>query len=301
VVVYECSGTVLAGKFPGGGVRQREQQQGFTERQIELIRTRLEAYKISQIRAPKKLSWGGLVDEIFEKTGILMDDEVPRQFVRQTKRRGTVRMPEITNLHAMASFLMNDEINMLSRKELEEPEIPYRFAEFLLDYLGPNPEYRDHSSFKALGGTYIAIDKSPEFHRIIDLKLEIKDGDRVIRITERMTAYHQIESGDTVDNSKIIQLIDSEGWAVLGPDQNLFMFVKAKRYGYCYYYLTMAMDKNVRYVVPVDSFLLLRHHYPIQSKDLPETFEEVTEESDGYTRLLHFDRVGNVDAAKERE
>ena len=45
---------------------------------------------------------------------------------------------------------------MLSEKELNEPEIPYRFAAFLLDFLA-YPGHKQDFPPSALSGTYVCL------------------------------------------------------------------------------------------------------------------------------------------------
>jgi len=270
----------------------------YTDRQIELIRTRLEAYHIGE-SAP----WRLICEEIFEATGVKMDDEVPRQFIQRVRRKirpDRPRLPSTQNLEAIAKFLSLEEINILSEEELNEPEVPYRFAQFLLDFLRPNHQAQIPPPPKGLDGTYRSVYDYLESHRVIDLRLDIKDGDHVIRISEHATSY-DLQSGnnDTVPlYEQSAQVIESEGWAVLAPDQNLFVFMKAKRYTHSFYYWTMGMDRNIRSSTPVSMLLLLRHDYPVQRDPVPSSFVELTEESDGGTCMLQFEKLPKIDIVK---
>ena len=270
------------------------------DRRIELIRARPEAYYDVESRGPGRVSWRTICDEMSETTGVKMDAEILRQFVRRTMRRGRPRVPDEENLEAIVSFLCHPEIDLLSKEELNEPEIPYRFAQFLLDFLQPNHHTQIPPPPKGLDGTYRSIDDHLESHRVIDLRLDIKNGDHVIRISEHATS-HDRQSGknDAVPSSKeSAQIIESEGWAVLAPDQNLFVFMKAKRYAHSFYYWTMGMDRNIQSSGPVNLLLLLRHDYPVQRNPVPGSFVELTEESDGGTCLLQFRKLSEVDIVK---
>jgi hypothetical protein len=105
---------------------------------IELIRARLEAYYDVESRGEGRVSWKTICGEMFETIGVKMDDEILRQFVRRTKRRGRPRVPDAENLEAIVSFLCHPDIDMLSREEFEEPEIPHRFLQSFQELLRIN-------------------------------------------------------------------------------------------------------------------------------------------------------------------
>ena len=270
------------------------------DRRIELIRARLEAYYDVESRGPGRASWKTICGEMYETIGVKMDEEIPRQFVRRIKRREQPRVPDKENLEAIVSFLCHPDIALLSEEELNEPEVPYRFAQFLLDFLQPNHQAQILPPPKTLNGTYRSVDDCLECHRVIDLRLATKDEDHVIRISERATSYdRQSGTNDTVPlYEESAQVIESEGWAVLAPDQNLFVFMKAKRYTHIFYYWTMGMDRNMRSSTPLSMLLLLRHDYPVQRDPLPSSFVELTAESDGGTSLLQFEKFSEADIVK---
>jgi hypothetical protein len=263
------------------------------DRRIELIRSRLEAYYDIESRGPGKVSWRTISDEIDEIAGVKMDHESLRQFVRRTMRRGRARVPETEHLEAIVNFLCHPEIDMLSRDELENRDVPQVLARFLLDFLRSKQENEPLPLPTALIGSYRALDgdlRLPD--RVIDLSLGIEDGSDVIRLSEIATAYsYDLLTTGGVYKSEITQRLESDGWAILTPEDNLIIFMKQKRYGRNHYYLTLGMDRNVSAGVPVDLLLLLRHQYPLQQLTIPNSFREISKESDGETNLMYFRRL----------
>jgi hypothetical protein len=236
-------------------------------------------------------------DEIDEITGVKMDDDSLRQFVKRTMRRGQPRVPEPENLEAIVSFLCHPDINMLSREELEQPDIPHVLARFLIEFLRSKQENEALPSPTALSGSYRALDGRPgKPDRVIDLYLGIEDGDHVIRLSEIATSYsYEIVTTGGVYRSEMTQRRESDGWAILTPEENLIIFMKQKRYGRNFHYLTLGMDRNVWSGSPVDQLLLLRHQYPIQQLAIPQSFEELATESEGDTDLMYFRRLSESD------
>jgi hypothetical protein len=275
----------------------------YTDRQVQLIRDRLIAYHDVQSRAPQRATWGGLCDEIFELAGaVQMDEEVLRQFARRVARKDRPdrpRIPSADNLEAIVKFLCHKDVDMLSIEELQEPEIPYRLARSFSDFLQTELANRNLPPPKAINGSYRAVVQyTDDDERIIDLTLTCDDAMSLVRFFEDATSYSTSIRADN-NNSPLreeSQRRQSEGWGILTPEDNLLVFMKPKRYGGNYYYLTLSMDKNLRSRVPIGKLLLLRHQYPVQQVPVPQSFDELKEESDGDTILLHFDRLDATDS-----
>ena len=67
----------------------------YTDRQVKLIRDRLKAYYDLQSRGPRRATWGGLCDEIFDLVGVQMDDEILRQFAKSITRKDRPDRPRL--------------------------------------------------------------------------------------------------------------------------------------------------------------------------------------------------------------
>jgi hypothetical protein len=179
-----------------GEVVQAERQRKVvrTKRQRELIRIRVDAYYAIQ-NERRGLSWAGLCDEIFDYTQVQVRHEVLRQWVEEFIQKGRKhpRGPNDEELEAIASSLMHPDIDLLSEAELNEPEIPYRFAQFLLDFLA----YPGHTQLyppKEFGGRYLALlkDTDGSIRTRVELILDIRDKDHVIRVSETSEAWSHI-------------------------------------------------------------------------------------------------------------
>jgi hypothetical protein len=270
----------------------------YTDRQKELIRVRLKSYYDLQSVGPRKLTWGGICDEIFDLCQVQIRQETLRQFAERFSRRDRAHQPRIpneSNLETIIRFLCHEDINMLSLRELEEPEIPYQLASLLREHLRPESPIVNDSAPSDLNGLYRSIDRySEETERVIELRLEINPNHNVIRLLERTTFYDNDVKSLKAAHRSITHTVESEGWAVMTADENIFVFMKDKKFKRFFYYLTMGMNRRAWSSTPLEVLLLLRHQYPVQRSQLPKSFEELKEESDGDTSLLEFFKTADL-------
>jgi hypothetical protein len=255
------------------------------DRRIELIRARLEAYYDVESRGPGRVSWRTICDEMCETIGVKMDAENLRQFVRRTMRRGRPRIPEPENIEAILSFLCHPDIDMLSREEFEEPEIPLRFLQSFQELLRikskgdmlQNPYWLNglFEAWHQVDGT----DQTEEIWIKTTLRLSV-DQDRYFVHAAETWETHIREPGETLVFSGNRP---SEGWGTATPEKTLFLFMKTKPYDSNYYYLTLAeMYPNM---------MLLRHEHPADCDSTAKTFEELIKHTKQRTLLLHFNRL----------
>jgi hypothetical protein len=290
----------------------------YTDRQIRLIRDRLVAYYDVESRGLVRATWGGLCDEIFEIAGIQMDDEVLRQFAKRATRKDRPdrpRLPSAENLAALVKFLCHEDIDMLSIKELQEPEIPYGLARCFSDFLRADSDGENLPPPTAINGSYRAEFKGPgTLAREIELSVAVDAQSSLVRLFEHAESFSpkkglrlfehaksylsKIDSRGNQASSRreASQRVESEGWGILTPEDNMFVFMKGKHYGSNYYYLTLGMDKNLRSESPIAKLLLLRHQYPVQQSNVPQSFDELNKESDGDTILLNFYRLEEIES-----
>jgi hypothetical protein len=260
----------------------------YTDRQIELIRDRLKAYHDIQSRGPRRATWAGICDEIFDYTHVRMDDEVPRQFAKRVTRKerpDRVRIPSPENLDAIVLFLCHPDIDMLSREELEEPEIPHRFLQSFQELLRINSKRNILKNPYWLTGLFEAwhqvdgTDQTEEIWIKTTLRLSVDQNRYFVQATETWET-HIREPG------KILVFSGNrpnEGWGIATPERTLFLFMKTKPYDSNYYYLTLAeMYPNMT---------LLRHEHPADCGSTAKTFEELIKHTKQRTILLHFNRL----------
>ena len=280
---------------------------GYTERQRELIRARLLAYYDLRRARSRKISWGAICDEIFDETGVQIAIEDVRQFVKRfvQKDRNRSRGPNDEELEAIVSFLKRPRINLLSDKELNEPEIPYRFAEFLLDFLA-HPEHNQQFPPKALGGRYLALLKSSDgsIHKRVELTLRVHKEDHVIRVTESSEAWSSVIDGDLNNDERspakpeLDATYRAKGWAVITPEDSLLIFLKNERYGHNHYYLTIALYPGIWSETSVCQLALLRHQYPVPDDSASKSLEALMQDTEGDTVLLHFTKSTETDPGR---
>jgi hypothetical protein len=170
---------------------------------------------------------------------------------------------------------------MLSEKELNEPEIPYRFAKFLLDFLA-HPGHNQTLPPQALSGQYRALRKSTEITRRVELTLDVRDGDHVIRVSE---------SSATWSSSVLTTSYHAHGWAIITPEDNLFMFIKNDRYGYNHYYFTIALHPSIWSDTSVRELSLLRHQYPVLRECDSTYLPGLMKETDDDTAFFLFKKI----------
>jgi hypothetical protein len=186
---------------------------------------------------------------------------------------------------------------------LKEPEIPYGLALSFGDFLRGDSDGKNLPPPTAINGSYRAEIKGPgDLGREIELSLAVDVQNSLLRIFEHAKSYlskNKLTGNQASSREEARQRVQSEGWGILTPEDNLFIFMKGKHYGGNYYYLTLGMDRNLRSESPIGRLLLLRHQYPVQQSQLPRSFDELKEESDGDTILLDFDRLDAKDAGRE--
>jgi hypothetical protein len=258
---------------------RRKREVVHTKRKRELIKTRVDAY-YDQHQEARGLTWAGLCDEIFDLTKVQVRHEVLRQWVEGfiAKYRKSPIHPNEAELKAIASFLMHPDINMLSKKELNEPEIPYRFAAFLLDSLA-YPGHKQDFPPLALSGTYLACPRAEDGRMVPKvLGLKVREGDHVIRISERSFLVDA-------------RFDDANGWGVITPEDNLFIFLKNERSGKNHYYFTMASYPSLWSDTSLCQFALLRHGHPVPDDCTNKYLDELMDDTDEETVLLHFTKI----------
>jgi hypothetical protein len=288
----------------------------YTDQQIKLIRDRLNAYYLIQKGGAQRMTWIGVCARIFHLVDVEMDDEVLRQFAERVPRKdrpAKPRIPKAENLKAIVDFLVHEEIDMLSIEQLKEPEIPYGLALCFSDFLRIDSDGKNLPPPTAINGRYRAEIKGPgTLAREIELSVAVDAQNSLVRLFEHAESFaskkglrlfehaksylSKIESRGMPASSRgeASQKLQSEGWGILTPEDNLFIFMKG--YGSNYYYLTLGMDKNLRSDSPIANLLLLRHQYPVQQSHVPRSFDELNKESDGDTILLNFYRLEETES-----
>jgi hypothetical protein len=244
---------------------------------------------------PRKASWGGICDEIFDLRGVQVRPEVMRQWVRQFVQKGRNKTlgPNDAELEAIAFFLMHPDIDMLLPQELVDPEPPYRFLHSFLEFLRVDPSSPLPPPPQTLtSGVYEA------WHRVEDpdqieekwikthLTLELDPNSRNVRATETWEIHFRGASENAVLSGGSRP---AEGWGIITPEGSLFLVMKTLPRVHNYYYLPVL--NNSRYLT------LVRHEPSKIRGDTPKSVEDRAAQMKSRTLLLTFGKVAplNVD------
>ena len=280
------------------GDAERLREVVYTKRQREIIKTKVSAYYDVHHEA-RGLTWAGLCDEIFDYTQVQVRHEDLRQWVDGfiPKKRKQPRRPNKEELKAIVSFLMHADIHMLSEEELNEPEIPFGFAAFLLDFLA-HPGHKQTFPPLALSGTYVAFGRTEDgiFRPKVWLGLEVREGDHVIRIWEISQSYSFLVDPRADDDRPYLKRLSearsrANGWGVITPEDNLFIFLKDERSGINHYYFTLASYPSLWSDTSLRQFALLRHGYPVPDDCSNRYLDDLMDETEDETVLLHFNKI----------
>lgn len=262
----------------------RQPQVVRTERQHELIRNRLKEYRDLHLVGPRKLSWRGIGDEIFQRTEVRVRSEVVRKWVKkfiEQNRQTPVRI-NVEEVEAIISFLI--KIGMLLPEELVDPKPPYLLLHSFQQLLRINSKHIPESPYW-LDGLYEAwhrVDNTDQMEEIwikTILRLEVDCSNRHVHAMETCET-HIREPGET---SVLSGGLPNEGWGIVTPEGNLFLFMKTQPYSHNYYYLTLAARWT--------QLAMLRHEFPADADPTAETFEELIKATRQHTLILHFNRV----------
>ena len=245
-----------------------------TDWQLEKIRTALRAHRAyTPGKSGRGLTWLELVADVEAYTGVAMSDEVARQFVQGTNRKGQdpvrYRRPEPDNLAAMLAYLTHSDIGALSEDELGEDAFAYQVPLRLLEYLkqdfdagelvlppsGLNGRYSAAAASDRITATVLVLQQDPETGVIRASETsEIYDhpGEASLRDWRRLDRRNSFRARKS-----------AEGWAVLTPEDALLFFMKDRPYGRNHYW-TLAADADLWSKGPVGQLILLRHDYPAE-------------------------------------
>jgi hypothetical protein len=263
----------------------------YTTRQKERIRESVDEYQERQRVGPRGGTWAGLCDEIFDETGEKVRDEVLRQWVKRFIQKGRKEplTPNDGELDTLVKFLMLPNIDMLSPDELKDPEPP-RFLYSFVEFLHGERPFEIHDG--ALNGTYEAWhleETGDDEEKWIksSIVLEVNRKQKFIRATEDMEIHFRGKGEtDIIGGGQ-----PSEGWGVVAPDGNIFLFMRARPFTGSYYYLTIAIDISS---LLITDLAMLRHERPARVDPSKKTLEALIKETNGRTTVLYFNKVAGL-------
>jgi hypothetical protein len=262
----------------------------YTDRQEERIRNSVMEYYERHHFGPRKMTWAGLCDEMFDYTEVQVRYEELRQWATgfiQKGRKKSLR-PKAEETDSIVKFLMHPKIDMLSPDELEDPDPP-RFLHSFVQFL--HGGYTTDAPQAALGGVYESwrlAETGDEEEKWIKTKILLEvNRKQIVRATERMEIHFRGNGEtDVIGGDQ-----PSEGWGGVAPDGNLFLFMKTRAFVRNYYYVTMAVNLQSRSKTKVHHLVLLRHERPASCDPSVKTWEGLIKETNGRTAVLNFNKV----------
>jgi hypothetical protein len=261
----------------------------FNYRQREPIRSSVKEYYDRQHFGPRRATWAGLCDEIFEYRDVQVRPEVLRQWATGfiQKGRNEPLRPNDQELDAIAEFLMSSDVGMLAPEDLEDPEPP-RFLSLFLEFLSSSP--RTSPSQATINGSYEAWyredtdDEDEEKWIKINIGLRVDPHRQVIQATETMEIHFRGDGKSDV----FVGNKPSEGWGIVTPEQNLFLFMKTPPDASNHYYFTMAVNPDLSTHRMLLHLGLLRHENPARCDPTTKSLEELIKGTNGRTTVLTF-------------
>jgi hypothetical protein len=200
------------------------------------------------------------------------------------KGRNQPIRPNDKEMQAIVSHMMHPDIDMLSPEELREPEIPHRFLRSFLEFLRIDvnnpilapPPRQVHKGVYEAWHQVEDPDQIEEKWIKTNLTLELDDHSDNVRATETWEIHFRGE-GETTSLSGSRP---SNGWGVVTPEGKVLLVMKTQPHVHNYYYLPV--EWNPQYLA------LLRYEPPQNRRYTRPTFEEISNEMTGRTRLLKF-------------
>ncbi|MCW8966047.1 MAG: hypothetical protein OQK82_05085 [Candidatus Pacearchaeota archaeon] len=248
----------------------------YSEWQLSRIRNAIRAYqRYERSHDGTYFNWKDVQEAIEEYTGEKVPHERLRQFVQGFKDKDGIRKfpaPRDAKLTAIVQFCTHEDVDLLNEDELEEFLPAHQAPLRLLEYLDQDFDAERIPPPDSLYGEYRI-----ESENIVDafnysLTLERGDNSGLIQVTlteeyfDRSYAVPFDEVGSEYRSATPASFEKYGGWAVLTPEDNLFIFLKRERNGMNLYYLTIASGNNIWVDDVVEELMMLRHDFPFEFK-----------------------------------
>lgn len=242
--------------------------------QTDRVRSYLRAYRIyGRDDGGRYYSWQSICDAVAEYTECKIPRERLRQFVEgyPDKKTGEWTTSGLASdrLAAVVVFLTHEENGIMREDELDEPKSLSRPPLQLLEMLGADMAAQHEIQGRRLEGRYVTdwLDGA-----VIRSELVLE------RYLEQEGLFQVIETEEIFDLG-LVNVIDdlsfedrdrerwsigkSAGWAVLTPEDNLLIFLKAESNGWNHQLLTLGAEKGIKDDQPFGRMTLLRHRFPL--------------------------------------
>jgi len=278
----------------------------YSDWQLGRIRNALRAYhRYERSHDGVYFTWKDVQEAIDEYTDVKVPAERLRQFVEGFKDKEGNRKfpaPRDAKLTAIVEFITHEDIELLSGNELRDFS-PERHAPLrLLEYLDQDFDKQRISPPDVLQGEFqYGNDNVHEACRF-SLTLERADDSGLIQVTQTEEHFDRSHTlpldklGSKYRSNSPSSSIKYGGWAILTPEDSLFIFLKKERNGRNLYYFTMAIDQNIWTDDSINKLILLRQDFPldfvddedVRSRNFKPVYNELVK------NLLFFERMEEI-------
>lgn len=248
----------------------------FDDWQLDKLRAALRAHRAyTPGRSGPGLTWLELCADIEVYTNASMSPEVLRQFVEGVSKKEypvRFRVPSPENIDAIVAYLTDPHIDALAADELDRERFAWQVPLRLIEFLKQDFDTEALALPDALEGTYRAAAPADETIIVTQLTLRPDADNSFIRVAEAGDIYSDpggpefLTWTDRDRRNSHRAHTDSQGWAVLTPEDNILFFLKDSAYGRNHYW-TLATDADLWSGEPVRRLVLQRHDYPAELED----------------------------------
>lgn len=281
---------------------EQERTVKYSDWQLNRLRDSLSAYHhYERSHDGHYFTWKDVSEAIDEYTGVRVPPERLRQFVEGVNTKDGSRkfpVPQEKSIEGIASFVVHEDLNLLTEDELEE-FTPNRQAPLrLLEYLDQQFDQERIVPSEKIQGRYVMRVSGPDGITVRELTLQLPSADGLMQVVETEDSYGVaaamlFEHGTPADlKANRDYRVKHGGWAILTPEDNLLFFLKNEEYGKNRYYLTMALDLQHWSEAPITRLVLLHHDFPVELEESDAGRESLAEHavSEMTKNLLVFER-----------
>jgi len=276
----------------------------YSDWQLGRLRDALRAYhRYGRGADGSYFNWKDVSEAIAESTDVAIPPERLRQFVEGINAKDGGRkfpVPQDEWLAAIVGFATDEDNDLLSADELEEPALPWQAARRLLDYLDQAFDTERIMPPESLAGRYVLKAHEGSDLAVITITLQRPSEEGLLQVLKTEEFYQMIapEAYEEATPEQRRSVRESEvrygGWAILTPEDNLLIFLKKEHNGLNRYYLTLASDLSHAPGSQVSRLVLLHHDYPLEPEEEDEGDRESMLEAiheEARRKIMLFERI----------
>lgn len=249
----------------------------FSDWQLNRLRDALRAYhRYERSHDGVYFTWNDVSEAIDEYTGVIVPPERLRQFVEGVNSKTGGRkfpVPKDQSLEGIMKFVTDEDLELLSKDELNEYSPGFQAPLRLLEYLSQELDSKCIVPAEKIQGVYSMRKSDREAFIIRELTLQRPTEDGLIQVVETEDFYESTAAsqfGERLPHDRKEQRksrVKHGGWAILTPEDNLFFFLKNEAYDKNRYYFTLALNLKHWSDEPITSLILLHHDFPFELED----------------------------------